>query len=476
MYDIIIIGAGIIGSFLAHDLAHYHLKVAVLEKENDVGNKTSMANSAIIHAGYDPKDNTLKAQLNVQGSKMYEEICKGLQVPYNKCGSLLVAQGKDEEEKLEQLYQQARSRNVNVAYLSGDEARLLEPQLSDAINKALIMKDTAIINPMATCIALIEEAIENGVELFLEQEVKAIEKQEDVFVVKTVTKNYQTRLVIEATGVYGDHVAGMIETKPNFKIIPKKGQYYVLSKDAGKLIHHVIYPIPSSLGKGVLAIPTIDGNLLIGPTNEISDVEDVSTSVEGLSKVKQQISHILKPLPMQEVIREFSGLRPSGNDGDFLIEESKTIKNLIHVACIDSPGLASAPAISSYVIETLIKEKLVMEEKDLWIHRRKPIVMNELSFSEKQEMIKKDARYGNIICRCEKISEGEIVDAIHRPCGARSIKGIKKRVRPGMGRCQGGFCEVEIRNILAKEYYIDPISVPYDASSDSQFSHPKGVK
>ncbi|MEG1630212.1 MAG: (2Fe-2S)-binding protein, partial [Erysipelotrichaceae bacterium] len=163
-------------------------------------------------------------------------------------------------------------------------------------------------------------------------------------------------------------------------------------------------------------------------------------------------------------------------DGDFLIEESKTIKNLIHVACIDSPGLASAPAISSYVIETLIKEKLVMEEKDLWIHRRKPIVMNELSFSEKQEMIKKDARYGNIICRCEKISEGEIVDAIHRPCGARSIKGIKKRVRPGMGRCQGGFCEVEIRNILAKEYYIDPISVPYDASSDSQFSHPKGVK
>ncbi|MEG2706352.1 MAG: NAD(P)/FAD-dependent oxidoreductase [Erysipelotrichaceae bacterium] len=476
MYDIVIIGAGIIGCFMAHDLAKYNLKVAVLEKENDVGNKTSMANSAIVHAGYDPKDNTLKAELNVKGSRMYESICKELHVPYQKCGSLLVAQGKEEETTLEKLYQQAQSRDVNVAYLSGEQARELEPQLSDAISKALYMKDTAIINPMATCVALMEEAIENGVELFLEQEVKQIEKQDEIFVVKTSEKQYITSMVIEASGVYGDHVAGMLEAQPTFKITPKKGQYYVLSKDAGKLIQHVIYPIPTSLGKGVLAIPTVDGNLLIGPTNEISDREDCSTSVIGLNKVKQQLAHILKPLPMQEVIREFSGLRPSGNNGDFLIEESKTIKNFIHIACIDSPGLASAPAISAYVLENIIQSKLHLEEKALWIHRRFPIVMSELSKQEKQAMILKDPRYGKIVCRCEKISEGEIVDAIHRPCGATSIKAIKKRVRPGMGRCQGGFCEVEIRNILAREYHIDPIDVPYDHRGDQTLIHPKGVK
>lgn len=474
MYDILIIGSGICGCFLAHDLAKFDLKIAVLEKDGDVCNETSMANSAIIHAGYDPRENTLKAILNVRGSKMYEGICRDLVVPYKKCGAFVVASDDRQEVVLEKLYRQGIDRDVKMEFLSGDQARVLEPLLADSITKVLSVEDTAIIDPMSLCVALMEEAMQNGVELYLEHKVESIRKENGIFEINTNKKSFQSKIVIQATGVYGDDIASMVEKQPKFTIIPKKGQYFVLSKDAGKLISRVIYPTPGILGKGVLAIPSVDGNLLIGPTNEITDKEDRSTDQKGLNEIRQQICHTLDHVPMQEVIREFSGLRPSGNDGDFLIEESKTVENFIHVACIDSPGLASAPAISKYVMDEIILKKITCSSKEHWSKRRKPIVMEELKISERQKLIKENPQFGNMVCRCEKISEGEIVDAINRPCGAKSIKGIKKRLRPGMGGCQGGVCEAEIRFILAREKNVDPIEIPYDSSSDSMFTHPKG--
>lgn len=475
MYDVIIIGAGIIGSFIAHELSKYDISVAVLEKANDCANVTSMANSAIVHAGYDPKDGTLKAKLNVQGAKMYEAICRDLHVPYKKCGAYIAASGEQEEAILRTLYERGSKRGVRLQLMSGDEARAHETMLSDRVTLVMDAVDTAIINPWNLSIALMEEAMENGVSLYLRHEVTSIMKMDDVFSLEAGGKTFCSSMVINAAGVYADHIATMIEEVPPFHITAKKGQYYVLSKDAGKLVSRVIYPVPGDLGKGVLAVPTVDGNLLIGPNSEVCDEKDVRTSETGLSYLREHIARTMKPLPMQEVIRSFSGLRPSGNDGDFFIQEG-SVKNMIHVGCIDSPGIASAPGIADYCVHNLVEKRMHLPLKKEYHKRRAGIMMQELTLEERNEKIKKDARYGNIVCRCEKISEGEIVDCIHRCNGARSIKGVKKRVRPGMGRCQGGFCEPAIREILARELHIDPSEVAYDEPSDTALiTHPKGV-
>ena len=462
MLDIIIIGAGISGSFLAHDLSKYNLKIMLIDKENDIANGTTMANSAIIHTGYDPEDNTLKALLNVKGAIMYEDICKHFDINYKKCGSLLVACSDEEIKTLSVLKDRADRRNVRNNFLERSELLKMESKLSDKVICGLEFPDTAIVYPWECAIALVEEAILNGLELRLNEMVDSIEYKDDHFIVGTNKNNtYTSKIVINAAGCGAEKIAELLEASP-YQINVKRGEYYVLSKNAKNYAKHIIFPTPSSLGKGVLVVPTVHDNILLGPNSEkISDC-DLSVTINGLNYIKSQLSKTVKDVPYQEIIRSYAGLRASGNNGDFYIKESLNYPNFIHVACIDSPGLASSPAISKYVIDNFIKHKLNLIAKDNYINRKPSLVMAKLNAEEKSEAIRKNPLYAKMICKCENISYGEIVDAIHSISGARTIKAIKKRVRPGMGKCQGGFCEVEVAKIIAKELGIKLEDVLYD--------------
>lgn len=463
MYDILIIGAGIIGSFLAHDLSKYNCKVVLLEKESDVANKATMANSAIVHAGHDPEDGTLMAKLNVLGNRMYPTICKELGVSFKQTSAFVVATSKTEEETLALLYNRAISREIPVHYLTGEEAKQKEANLSDFVRKVIELPTTGVIYPWEVAIALAEEAVENGVELFLNEEVIQIKKQEDIFFVKTKTTEYQSKIIINAAGVYADQIYKMISDKAAFKIIPRKGEYFVLDKLAKPFVERVIYPVPSKRGKGVLVVPTTHGNILLGPdSNFVDDKEENSNHKTSLDYVRQELKKTVKDVPMQKVIRIFAGLRPTGDTHDFVIEEASDIKNFINVACIESPGLASAPAISQYVLTDILAINKKFFLKNSYKKRRPYLNLKQMKQEERDALVKQNPAFGRIICRCEQITEGEIIDAIHRPVGAVTVKGLKKRVRPGMGRCQGGFCEPLVIEILAREKQVSPIDIRLD--------------
>ena len=465
MYDIIIIGAGIVGSILAKDLSRYHCKVGVLDKENDVANETSSANSAIIHTGYDPEDNTLKAKLNVEGAKMYESLCRQLHCKYKTVGAYVVACGEEEEKHLDVLAQRARKRNIPFEWLSGDEARTKEKNLSDSITKVLNFYTTAVVYPWQIAIGCMEIAVNNGVDMMLNHEVLSIDHKEDKYIIHTNKEDIESKIIINASGIFADKIDQMVSQEHSFTMNPRRGEYYVLDNDIS-FVEHIIFPVPSKKGKGVLAVPTVYGNTLLGPNAE--EATDNGTSREGLAYVKENLQKTLKNVPYNKVIRTFAGLRPSSNSKDFLIFEAKDAKGFINVASIESPGLASAPAISKYVIERFISELIPLDEDATAVMtRKKPIVMKELSDEERNQIIHENPLYGKIICRCESISEGEIVDCIHGPVGARSVKGVKKRIRPGMGRCQGGFCEPHVIEILARELGIDPIDVVLDTEDSN---------
>lgn len=461
MQDVVIIGAGIVGCFLAHDLSMYDLKITVLDKENDVANQVTMANSAIIHTGYDPKEGTLKAKLNVEGARMYEKICQRLQVDYKKCGAFIAACSEEECKTLEELRRRALHRGIRAFYPDKETMRKEEPNLSDAVIQVLSVPDTAVIYPWQCAHALIEEAMLNGVELKLGCEVTALQDHGDYLSICTSEGVLHARVVINAAGCKAEAVASLLETAP-FQITCRKGQYFVLSKKAQNFVHHIIYPVPNHLGKGVLAVPTTHGNVLIGPDSSPCDPDDLSTTAQGFDYVRAHAQRIVKNIPYGEVIRSYSGLRPSGNDHDFYIRPSAVNPRFIHAACIDSPGLASAPAISRYIIEHFVSEQVALNKKTDLRHRSAPKIMANLTTEEKNELIRRQPLYGRIVCKCENISYQEIVDAIHSPCGAKTIKAVKKRVRPGMGKCQGGFCEVEVAKILAEELHIPLADVLYD--------------
>lgn len=462
MYDAVIIGAGITGTMLAKDLSRYQLKVALLDKENDIADGATMANSAIVHTGYDPEDGTLKAKLNVEGARMYEQLCKDLGCKYKVVGAYIAACGEEEEKHLDVLADRAERRGIEHAFLSGDEAREEEPNLNDQVTKVLSFPTTAIIYPWEVAIACAETAVNNGVEMYLNTAVSGIEKNESGYVVKAGDKRFETKTVINAAGVCADQIARMVVENPGFEMKPRKGEYFVIDNSV-HYVHHVIFPVPSAKGKGVLAVPTVYGNTLLGPNSTyIASTTDTGTDFQGMDYVRENVSKIMKNVPLRYSIRNFAGLRPSSSSSDFIIDEP--VKNFIDVASIESPGLASAPAVSKYVIENLLKNDLKLEENPSAVMtRERPLVMAELTPEERAAKIKENPLYGKIICRCEQISEGEIVDCIHRPCGARSVKGVKKRVRPGMGRCQGGFCEPRVVDILARELKESPLDVVLDS-------------
>lgn len=476
MYDVVIIGAGIIGCFLSYDLSKYDIKVCVIDKENDVANETSMANSAIVHSGHDPKEGTLKAKLNLRGNAMYEDICKKLHVDFERIGAYVVATSEEELKELDRLYEQSKNRNVPVRYVERDELVKEEPNISDAALRAIDLPSTGIIYPWQLAIALMEVAVKNGVELHLNEEVIGINKKENSYEVVTNKGMIETTYVINAAGVFADDIYRMISDNVQFDITPRKGEYFVLDKLAKPLVNHILYPIPSQKGKGVLVLPTTHGNTLLGPSSDFVDDKDgINNTTDYLGYVRREVGKLVKNVPMDKVIRNFAGLRPTSTTHDFIIEEAVDAPHFINVAGIESPGLASAPAISEYVIETILKPKMELVTKPDAVDSLEAITdMKKLSEEERQAKIKEDPRYGHIICRCEQISEGEIVEAIHRIVPSTSVKAIKKRVRPGMGRCQGGFCEPLVVEILARELNKKVSDITYDSEHSNILVAEKG--
>ena len=460
--DVIIIGAGVTGCAIARELSRYQLDICVVEKESDICEGTSKANIGIVHGGFDAKPGTLNARLNVQGNAMMEELSKKLDFPFQRNGSMVVCQSAEEMPVLEELKQRGLTNGVkDMRILSRTEALEMEPNLADSVYAALLVPSGGIVCPFGLNIALAENAAANGVAFRLETEVLSIEKLPETdaaacgmcngYLVHTDKGDLQTRFLINAAGVYADTFHNMVSEK-KLHITPRRGDYLLLDRTAGGHVHHTIFQLPSEYGKGVLVTPTVHGNLMVGPTAiDIEDREATATTAEGLAQVMEKCGKSVKDVPLKQVITSFAGLRAHEDGGEFIIGEAEDAKGFIDAAGIESPGLSSAPAIGQYVRE--IMEGLTeLKEKSRFIETRKGIVrFAECSREVQQELIRQNPAYGKIICRCETITEGEILDAIHRLLGATTLDGIKRRTRAGMGRCQAGFCMPKVMDILARE-------------------------
>lgn len=452
MYDVVIIGAGVIGTSIFRELTKYNVKVAMVEKENDVSMGTSKANSAIIHAGYDPKAGTLMAKLNVKGNEMFGDICDELDVPFKRNGSLVLAFDDEELESVKKLYENGNKIGVKgLRILNKEEVKELEENVSDNVLGALYAPTGGIVGVMEYAIALAENGVLNGGKIFLNSEVVKIEKN-DTFKITTIQNEViECKYIVNAAGVYADAIHNLI-CKESFKIIPRRGEYFVMDKSQGKLFSHTIFQCPSTLGKGILVTPTVHGNLIVGPNAEdIDDKDSVNTTAEGLDYVIETTKKTTENINFRESIRNFAGLRAIPDTGDFVIGEDNEVKGFVDVAGMKSPGLSAAPAIAIEVVKILQNIGLSNEENKDFNGNRKRIIFNELSKEEQKELIKKNPAYGKIVCRCENITEGEIIDAIRTSFGSITVDGVKRRCRPGMGRCQGGFCGPRVVEIIARE-------------------------
>lgn len=465
MYDVTIIGAGIAGTFIGRELSRYQLHILIIDRENDIGNETTAANSAIVHAGYDAKSTQWKGKLNAPGNAMYDQICEELDVPFRRCGSLVIGFSDEDERTIQELYENGLRNGVpDMKILEHDEIMDMEPNLNPEVRKALYAPTAGIVSPWELAIALAENAMDNGVELSLETTVTNILKNDWGYTIQTDKGEIQSRYVINCAGVHADTINNMV-AEPYFKIHPRKGNYYVLDKGLS-IVNHVIFQCPTEKGKGVLVTPTIHGNYLVGPDSEyVEDRESTATAARCLEYIKESALLTTDKIPYNKVIRSFAGLRATSDNGDFIIEEAKGAKGFINVAGFESPGLSSVPAAAAYVVKLMneISGGLI-EKDDFQPRRRKVIRFAELTPEEKKALIEQDPAYGKVICRCETVTEAEIVDCIRRNAGAKSVKGVKKRTRPGAGRCQGGFCGPRIVEILARELGIDRKNVPYDSS------------
>ncbi len=459
MYDAIIVGAGVIGATIARNLSKYDLKVLVLEKNSDVGDETSGANSAIVHAGYDPHPGTLKAEMNYPGHLMFTQLCDELDVELKRIGSLTISTSEEESEKLRELYKYGIENGAQVEIIGQERLREIEPFITDKAIEALWAPTAGIINPFELVIALMENAMDNGVELHLEEKVTGIEKAAEGFRVSTDKGGYDTRVVINCAGVASAEINNMISPVKE-TIHPRKGEYYVLDHFPAPYVSHTLFSVPSSKGKGVLISPTTHGNYLIGPSSEFTDSEeDKGTDSPTLKKIVEQAYRLVNEIPMQYVIREFSGLRAYHDSGDFVI--NSPVPGFINMLGIQSPGLASSPAIGERAVE-MVGECLPLRPKPDYNPRRRPLYrVNNLSLEDRKALIARNPDFGQMVCRCEQVTKGEVIDCIRRNCGARSVKGVKKRVRPGFGKCQGGFCEPLIMQILSDELGIDKNRINY---------------
>lgn len=452
MYDVIIIGAGVTGCAVARYLSRYQGSALVLERAEDVCCGTSKANSAIIHAGFDAAHGSLMAKMNVQGSRMLPELAKELDFPFRRNSSLVVCMSEEDMPRLLALYENGVKNGVEgLEIVDAQRLHELEPNVSKNAVAALWAPTGGIVCPFNMTIALAENANANGVDFRFNTKVTGFTRGEEGWTVHTEQGDFQTRYVVNAAGVYADVLHNMVSAR-KLHITPRRGDYCLLDRQVGGFVSHTVFQLPGKLGKGVLVSPTVHGNIIVGPTAiDIEDRDGTNTTAAGLEELIAKAGISVDNLPIRQTITSFAGLRAHEDHHEFVIGEAEDAPGFVDCAGIESPGLTSAPAIGLTVAE-LLREKLGLRKKEDFIATRKGLLdPKSLTKEAYQALIRENPAYGQIICRCEQVTEGEIIDAIRRPLGARSLDGVKRRTRAGMGRCQAGFCSPRVMEILARE-------------------------
>ena len=458
MVDIVIIGAGVSGCAIAREVSRYRADVLVLEREEDVCCGTSKANSAIVHAGYDAANGSLMAKLNVEGSRLMPALSKELDFPYENNGSLVVMVSEDDRPALNRLYENGVANGVEgLRIVERDELVQMEPNISDQAVAALYAPTGAIVCPFGLTFALAENAARNGVKFQFDTEVTGIEKTDGGWKLSTTRGDVEARVVVNAAGVYADKLHNMV-SEDAMTITPRRGDYFLLDHSAQGHVSHTVFQLPGKFGKGVLVAPTVHGNIIVGPTAiDIENKEGTATTQAGLDDVRAKCGMAVKNVPLNQTITSFAGLRAHEARHEDYIGEIQP--GLVDCAGIESPGLSSAPAIGA-MVSGIVKDILKLEENPGFESKRKGILDPKgLDAEARAALIRENPAYGTVICRCETVTEGEIVDAIRRVPGARSVDGVKRRVRAGMGRCQGGFCSPRVMEILARELGVDQSAI-----------------
>ncbi len=472
MYDVAIIGGGVVGAMTARELSRFNLKICILEKENDVAMGSTKANSAIVHAGFDAKEGSLKAQLNVRGSELMPQICHELSVDYKNNGALVIGYNDTDKTALEELKDRGIKNGVKGLEVIGQaKLRSLEPNISDDATCALFAPTSAIICPYDLTIAAIGNAMDNGADLKLNFNVLSIKKTISSFIITAENgDSIKAKTVVNAAGLYTDEIAKLIGDT-SFIIAPRQGEYMLMDKEQGGLVTHTIFTAPTEMGKGILISPTVDGNLIIGPTAvNINDKTNKNTTPDGISSVRTKSQNMVKNIDYRSVITSFTGLRAAGDTGDFII--NAPIPGFINVAGIESPGLSASPAIAEYVTELLAKNGLKFSTNKKYVPTRKSYKhFMELSDEQKNEIIKNDPSFGKICCRCENVTEGEILYALRANPKPTDLDGIKRRTRAQMGRCQGGFCSPHIMKLISDELNIPLESITKNGKNSYIVSH-----
>ena len=463
MFDVVVIGAGCVGSLIARKLSSYQLNVAVLEKESDVGNIVTMANSAIVHSGYDPVPGSLKAKLNVLGNAMFDQISEELDVEFERRGSLTVALYDEQLPLLDELAKRSKENGVPVKILTSKEVLEMEPNINKDVKAALFAPTAGLVNPFTLSVHAMENACDNGVKLFLNEKVVDIKKEGEVYKITCASKKvYETKVIINAAGIYSEEIHKMIEPI-DYTLTPRKGEYFILDHYSDSLVKHTIFPLPTAKGKGILVSPTTGGTYLVGPSAEVTfSKDDVSTDKATLDDVRRQASEMVPSIPFNQVIRTFSGTRPTPSTHDFIIGFAKKDDHFITCSGIESPGLASSPAIAEYVVNEFVSKVLSLKKKDNYNpYVRKRVNLAKMSIEERNKLIKEHPEYGEIICNCEKVTLGEILDEFNSSVPPMTIKAVRKRTRAGFGKCQGGFCQPLVTKLIAEHFNLPLNKVLY---------------
>ncbi|MCL2487474.1 MAG: NAD(P)/FAD-dependent oxidoreductase [Oscillospiraceae bacterium] len=456
MYDVIIIGAGAVGCAIARELSRFSIDILVLEAAADCAAETSRANSGIVHAGYDAKPGSHKGRLNAAANRMFDRLSRELDFPFRRSGALVLAFHEHDLPELERLREQGERNGVpGLEILDAQAIRRREPNIAAGAALALYVPSNGLVSPYEMTIAYAENAVQNGVKIQFGQRVAAIEKQKDGFTVKTDSRIYQTRTVVNAAGLFADRINNMV-SESTFTILPRKGEYVLYDKAVGDHVNHTLFQLPTRLGKGVLVTPTVEGNLLIGPNAvDQTDRTDDTTTAAGNAEILEKAALSVRDIPYRQSIKRFAGLRAQSDRKDFILEEAPDAPGFFNAAGIDSPGISCAPLIGGEIAR-LVAAWLQPALNPAFEPVRPPVRrFREMTPEQQNRLIAENPLYGHIVCRCETVSEGEIVDAIRRPAGATTVDGIKYRTRAGLGRCQSGFCSPRIAGILARELGID---------------------
>ena len=442
VFDVLIVGGGVVGACVLNKLTCIGKKCLLIDKASDVATGASKANSGLVHAGYDPKPNTLKAKLNIRGNKLYPKLCKRLGVKLDKCGALVLG---DDETQLDNLYQRGLENKVYVEKWNRNQILEKVPDLADHITCALYARDAYIVSPYFFTISVTDEAVLNGAKVSLEEDLVSVEKKDDIFEVVTKKATYYAKQIVNSAGAGYNEVAKLLKAE-EYPLEFRRGEYFVFDKIKDFNVPCTLFTMPTKLGKGVLITPTIDGNFLLGPTSTESDTQTKVTS-EGLDEIRKKAQLIVKNINFRNAIRQFSGVRVISGD-DFVVEKSKVTDGVINIAGICSPGLTSAPAIAEMVTKLL---GFSLKEKENLKPLKRRVLFKELSKAKQIQLCKENKNYCSIVCKCEEITKGDVIEALNRPIKVASVDAVKRRCNAGMGRCQGGFCFTKVVAQIIKE-------------------------